>query len=455
MSTRIRRDRAEDLGTRPVGRLLWWTCSQTTLSVGVYGVYALTNAWFVAHGVGGTALAAVNLVAPLLLLLGAVSTTVGVGGASLVSRSLGARRPGDAARAAGNAFVVFWTTALAVTVLGLVLLEPLLRLMGATDETLPYARPYAAVIIGGAVFATGFSALVRAEGRMLFSTLLWAVPVLVQIALDPLLIFVFDLGVIGAGLGTVGGQAVSAGMAVWFFFVQRQRPYRVGLAQLRPHGPTIRAMLAIGAPSFLAGFGATLLAIVVNASLAVAGAAVLAAYAVCARVQTFAAMPQIGITQGVQPLVSYNAGLGRTDRVARTRTLALRATVGYGAVAATVVALGAHPIATLFLSEPRAIEHAADALRIVAAGFVFAGVPPLVSACFQALGRPAPSYAISIGTLVGLRLPLVLLLGMLGPLGIWIALPAGEALSAAAAWIVLRRARSRADVNDRGKPAPG
>ncbi|HMR14711.1 MAG TPA: MATE family efflux transporter, partial [Arachnia sp.] len=203
------------------------------------------------------------MVAPLLLLLGAVSTTVGVGGASLVSRALGARRPDLAGRAAGNSFAIFWATAVAVTIVGLAFLDPLLRLVGATAETLPYARPYATVIVGGAIFSTGFSALVRAEGRLLFSMMLWVVPVIVQITLDPLLIFGLDLGVVGAGLGTVGGQAVSAAMSVWFFFVQRRRPYRIGFRQLLPHGPTVRSVLAVGAPSFLAGFGATLLAVLV------------------------------------------------------------------------------------------------------------------------------------------------------------------------------------------------
>lgn len=438
MSVSDRNDSAENLGTRPIGRLLWWTCSQTTLSVGVYGIYALTNAWFVARGVGETALAAVNLVAPLLLLLGAVSTTVGVGGASLVSRSLGARRPDLAARAAGNSFAIFWATAVTVTVVGLAFLDPLLRLVGATDETLPYARPYAMVIIAGAIFSTGFSALVRAEGRLLFSTMLWVVPVLVQIILDPLLIFGLDLGVVGAGLGTVGGQAVSAGMAVWFFFVQRRRPYRIRLKELLPHGPTVRSVLSVGAPSFLAGFGATLLVVLVNTTLAAAGAAVIAAYAVCARVQTFVSMPQIGITQGAQPIISFNAGRQHPERVHRTRTLALRATAVYGAVGAGVIALAARPIVGLFLTDPETVEVAITGLRIIAVGFVFAGVPPLISAYFQALGSPAPSYLISVGTLLLLKVPLVLLLGHVDPLGIWIALPAGEVLAAVAAVIVLR-----------------
>ena len=195
------------------------------------------------------------------------------------------------------------------------------------------------------------------------------------LTLDPLLIFGLDLGVVGAGLGTVGGQAVSAAMSVWFFFVQRRRPYRVGLRQLLPHRPTVLSVLAVAG----------------------------AAYAVCARVQTFVSMPQTGITQGAQPIISFNAGRRQFARVRRTRTLALSATVVYGAAAAGVVALAAHPIA----------------------------------AAFQALGSHASSYLISVGTLLLLKVPLVLLLGALGPVGIWIALPAGEALAATAAIAVL------------------
>lgn len=436
----------ESLGTRPIGSLLWWACSQTTFAVGVFGVYALTNAWFVARGVGETALAAVNLVAPLLLLLGAVSTTVGIGGASLVSRAIGARSPETAARAAGNSFAVFWGSAVAVTIVGLVFLDPLLRLLGATDTTLPYARPYAAVIIGGAIFSTGFSAIVRAEGRLLFSTMLWVIPVIVHIALDPLLIIVLDMGVVGAGLGTVGGQAVSAAMAVWFFFIQRKRPYRIALAQLRPHGPTVREILTIGAPSFLAGLGATLLAVVVNSALAAAGALTLAAYAVAARVQTFAAMPQTGITQGFQPIVSFNAGRRLTARVNQARSLALRASVLYGAGAAVLVSATASPVASWFLGNPVAQSQAATALRIISIGFVFAGVPPLISAYFQALGSPRPSYVISIGTLLAIKLPLVLVAAAISPTAVLVALPIGEALAAAAAWIVLHRRASSSRV---------
>ena len=181
----VDQDQTTALGTRPLGRLLWHTCSQTTMSVGVYGVYALSNAWFVSRGVGPVAFAAVNLVAPVLLILGAVATTVGVGGASLVSRSLGRDDPAQAARASGNAFLVYWVTAVVVSVVGVVSIDPA-DPAGATAEP-GYARDYGLVILAGRS-ATGFSSLVRAEGRMRFSTMLWVIPVLAA-TLDPLLIF--------------------------------------------------------------------------------------------------------------------------------------------------------------------------------------------------------------------------------------------------------------------------
>ena len=357
-----------------------------------------------------------------------------------MSRHLGAGDPAGAARAAGNAFAVFWATAVLVTVAGLLAVEPLLTLLGARDDTRTDARAYAVIILAGALVSTGFSSLVRAEGRMRFSTLLWVAPVLVQITLDPLLIFGFGLGVRGAALGTVGGQAVSAALSIWFFFLQRRRPYRIGRRDLRPHGPTIRALISVGAPSFLAGFGATLLVLLVNNSLVQAGGAIaLAAYAVCARVQTFVTMPQLGISQGLQPIVGYNAGRRLLDRVRHAETLSLRATLIYGILAAAAVVLLAGPIVGVFIDDGVTAATARDALRILAIGIAVAGVTPLISAFFQSLGRARPSYAISIGTLLGVKAPLVLALSPAGPTAVWIGLAAGEVVSAGIAIAVLRR----------------
>jgi putative MATE family efflux protein len=434
------RDDAEALAAEPIGRLLWRACTQTTMAVGVYGIYALTNAWFVARGVGPVAVAAVNTVAPVLMLVGAVSTTVGAGGGSLVSRRLGAGDRAGAARAAGNAFVVFWSTALAVGLSGVLLIGPLLTVLGATGPVRTDARAYGVIILAGAITGTGFSSLVRAEGRMRFSTMLWVIPVITQIILDPVLIFGAGLGVRGAAVGTVGGQAVSAGMSLWFFFGRRDRPYRIRLSDLRPDGPTVRRLVAVGSPSLLAGLGATLLAAIANELLAGAGGAVaLTAWALCARIGTFVTMPQLGIAQGLQPVVGFNAGRGAHQRVARATTLALRATIGYGTLVAIVPLAAAAPLAGLFTSDIPVRVEAVRALRILALSYPLSGIVPLLSARFQALGRPGPSYLISIGSVLAVKVPLLLGLGHLGTAGVWSAFPIAELIAAGLALLVLYR----------------
>lgn len=213
----------------------------------------------------------------------------------------------------------------------------------------------------------------------------------------------------------------------------------------------MRALIGVGAPSFLAGLGATGLAVLVNNTLSQGGGAIaLAAYAVCARIQTFVMMPQLGISQGLQPVVGYSAGCGLHHRVLRARNLSLGATVGYGTLAAVVVVVGAGPLVALFLPDGDTAATTRHALRIIAVGFAAAGVTPLISAYSQSLGRPAISYALSAGTPVVVRAPLVIALAPLGTTGVWTALALGEIASALAATVLLRRLRPGRTASARG-----
>ncbi|MFE2535664.1 MATE family efflux transporter [Streptomyces sp. NPDC059371] len=382
-------DATTRLGTDPVGPLLLRSCAQTTAAVGVYGVYALTNAWFVGHGVGDASMAAVNLAAPLLLLLGAVSTTVGAGGASLISRALGMGDQEAAARAAGNSFTLFWLCASVTTALGLIFLGPLLTLLGVHGELRETARPYAVILLCGALLSTGFSSLVCAEGRTGYATLLWLVAVAVQITLDPLLIFGLGMGVRGAALGTVGGQAVSAAMSLWFFFRRSGRPYRVRARDLLPHGPTLRALLGVGLPSFLAGTGVTLLAVVVNSTLAATvrpppwpRTPSAPAFRPSRRCRAPASARVCSPSSATTPAVPCLSAPGAPATSRSSPPL-------YGLLSAAALVLSARPLAALFLHDAGAVTTAAQALRVIALGLAVAGITPLVAAYAQALGRPA------------------------------------------------------------------
>jgi putative MATE family efflux protein len=435
-----RPDAAAALGTAPVGRLLWRNSVQTTLSVATYGVYALTNAFFVSRWVGPVALASVNVAAPLLMLIGAVATTVGAGGASVLSRALGAGDLARAARATGTSLASYWILSALLGVLGIVFLDPLVRLLGATGEVAQDAKAYALILLVGSITATGFSSLVRAEGRMGYSTLEWIIPVVTQIVLDPVFIIGFHLGVRGAALGTVGGQLVSAAMGFWFFLLQRRRLYRVRPRDLIPDLGLLREIAAVGAPTFVAGLGVTVLSVVTNNLLAVTGGALaLSAYAIAARIGTFVAMPQLGITQAMQPIVGYNHGAGRGDRAHHAASLSMTVSLLYGVGAALVVALAARLIAGVFTSDPMTADAAATALRTIALAYPFGGLVGLTAAWYQSRGYARPSFILSVGTILLVKLPALLVLARFGTQGIWWAFPIGEAVSALGAWWLWRR----------------
>ena len=439
-----RRDTAAALGTDPIPRLLARNSVQTTMSVATYGVYALTNAFFVSRWVGPVALASVNVAAPLLMIIGAVVTTIGTGGASVLSRALGAGDLTRAARATGTSLGSYWILSAVLGILGIVFLDPLVHLLGATGEVAQYAKSYAVILLAGSITATGFSSLVRAEGRMRYSTMEWIIPVVTQMVLDPVFIIGFGLGVRGAALGTVGGQLVSAGMGVYYFLLQRRRLYRVGARDLIPDPRLLREIAAVGAPTFVAGLGVTGLSIVTNNLLALTGGTVaLSAYAIAARIGTFVGMPQLGLTQAMQPIVGYNHGAGRSDRAHHAASLSMKVSVLYGVGATLVVALAARLIAGVFTGDPGTADTAATALRTIAFAYPLGGLVALTAAWYQSRGYARPSFILSVGTILLVKLPVLLVLATFGTQGIWWAFPVGEALSALAAWWLWRRSLGR------------
>lgn len=436
-------DRAAALGTEPVGRLLARHAVQTTFAVGMYGVYSLTNAFFVARFVGPVALAAVNVSAPIVMLVGGLATMIGTGGASVLSRALGAGDLERAARTTGTSLVAYWVGSLMLGLVGIACLHPLVRVLGATDEVAADATAYAVIILAGAVTATGFSNLVRAEGRVGFSTLEWIIPIVTHIVLDPVFIIGFGLGVRGAAIGTLGGQLVSAAMGVWFFLVQRHRPYRVRARDLLPDPRLLREILAVGTPSLVAGLGTTLLTVVTNNLLAVAGGATaLGAYAIAARVGIFVTMPQLGIAQAMQPIVGYNYGAARGDRARRATTLSMLLSLVSGTVATVAVGIGARPLAQVFTDDAATVATSTTALGVLALGYPVSGVVTLTAAWYQSRGAARGSFILSVGTVLAVKLPVLLLVAQLGIPGIWWAFPSGELVSAlAGAWLWRRSLR--------------
>lgn len=435
----------ERLGNEGIGKLLWEMSSQTTLSLLVYATYSITDTYFLSVGINSLAAAGASIISPVLIALGGVATTVGAGGASVVSRALGERNPARASRAIANTLLIFWAVAITITILGALLIEPIVFVLGATPSVAPYAIEYGRIIFLGALTSTGFSTIIRADGNIRYSTAMWIIPVSVNIGLCWLFILVLHLGVAGAALATVTGQAISACMSFYFFFFRKHGSYKIVATHFRPDWAIMAEVITIGFPSFLKSFSASLVVIVTNNLLkAIGGDSALGVFAIVSRLYAGLITPQTGVVQGMQPIVGFNFGQRKFDRVWRTITLALSASAAYGAVVCALCLLIPGTLIALLSKEPTIIVGGQAALRLLALAFPLSGISVMVAAYFQSAGRVKEAFLITLGGIILVKLPVLLLAANLFSLtGIWISEAASELILCAVSLLMLGNFRKR------------
>ncbi len=437
--------RVERLGTEKIGKLLLELSSQTTLSLLVYAIYSVTDTYFLSVGINSLAAAGASVISPVLIALGGVATTVGAGGASVVSRALGEANSEKASRTVANTFLIFWSVALVITVCGALFIQPLVRLLGATDDVAPYAIAYGRIIFLGALTSTGYSALVRADGHARYSTAMWMIPVSTNILCCWLFIMILHLGTAGAALATVLGQTISASMGIYFFFFRKNRSYQIKMASFQADWSIMAEIILIGFPSFCKSISASLVVIITNNLLKVMGGdSALAVFAIVNRLYSGLNTPQIGIMQGMQPIVGYNFGQKRFGRVWQTITRSLGATVVYGSIACSLCLLLPGTLIALLSREPGLLSEGQIALRLMSLACPVSGISVVIAASFQAVGRAREAFLITLGGIVFVKLPVLLLASSLFSVtGIWAAEAASEGLLCVISLLLLRRYRRR------------
>lgn len=420
----------EKLIEMPIPKLLLSICSQTTLSVMLFSVYSLMDTFFVARGVGAYAAGAVSLSAPVVQVIGAFASMVGAGGASIISRALGKGDVEKAAATAANTFALFWGSALLFSIAGLFCLDYLMKLLAADGALLPYARGYTRIILFGAVTATGFSSLIRAEGNIRYSIYQWAIPSLVNLALDPLFIFAFRWGVEGAALSTVIAQLVSTGMSMYYFFLSKWHFYPIRRRHFHIRPAVMGEVLLIGSPTLLTQLCSSAYMVAVNHRIdALGGAAALSAFGIISRLRSFLEMPISGIVQGLQPIVSFNHAAGRPDRVREAMRVVVFATIGYGAAVLLLCELLPAQLMRVFIEDARIVSVGVSALRPIALSLPFVGALTVTAAFFQSIGKARVAFALPIISVLLVSLPaLYILSGCFALTGIWYANPVSEGI---------------------------
>ena len=445
------RGRDESLGTEKIGKLLARLSIPAMIGMFVNALYNLVDTIFIGHAVGPAGIGGLSISFPFQILLFALSTMVGIGGASVCSRALGAGDMVRARRAAGNAFVMSAVLGLAIMVVGLLFLDEILAAFGATPGLIEYARDYLEIIVIGSPFlvvAVTGNILIRSEGRAKVAMVTMLIGTGANLILDPIFIFGLGMGVRGAAWATVIGFGLSFSF-VLVFFLSRRSSLTFSRADLRIAPAISRQILAIGFPNFMKQVGGSVLVIVVNNILRVHGGDIaIATFGVINRILMFAVMPVFGIVQGFQPIAGYNYGARNMERVREVvRTASIATTICAGVFFVGMMAFPG-PLMSIFGDDPELIALGTHAMRIVVLVLPIIGIQLVGATFFMAIGKAFPALMLSIARQILFLIPLVVIFPLFwGTTGVWLAFPVADTLATAVTivWVgsELRNLRSQ------------
>ena len=313
-------DSANELGCAPVGRLLFKLAVPTIAAQIVNMLYNIVDRIYIGHipDVGSQALTGVGVTFPIILLISAFSALIGMGGAPRASIAMGQGRNDQAEQVLGNCFSAQTITALVLTVFFLLTQKQILVLFGASADTLPYALEYLNIYVLGTLFiqiALGMNGFITTQGQSRIAMYTVLIGAALNIILDPVFIFVFHMGVRGAAAATVLSQMVSA-LWVVRFLTGPKTLLRLKRENLRCHASILLPVIALGLSPFVMQSTESLLSITFNVSLAKYGGDIaVGSMTILTSLLQMLNLPMVGLTQGAQPIISYNYGAKQVDRL--------------------------------------------------------------------------------------------------------------------------------------------
>lgn len=420
------------MGYMPIGKLLLTMALPIIISMLVQALYNIVDSVFVAK-ISEDALTAVSLAFPMQNFMIAVSTGLGVGMNALLSRSLGEKDYKRANQAATNNLFLIALSCVVFIIIGLTLLEPFMRLQINDDAIVAYGVQYLSVccIINIGMFTQiTMERLLQATGRALESMVSQLAGAIINIILDPVLIFGYfglpAMGVMGAAVATVSGQIIAAAIGLWLN-IKRNREISLSFKGFRPNAKIIKHILAVGVPSIILASIGSVMVFLMNKILGAFTSTAAAVFGVYFKLQSFVFMPVFGLNNAIVPIIAFNYGAGKRSRIIRTVKLAAAIAVGIMLIGVIVLQFMPEAVLSWFEASPDMMEIGVAALRTISICFVFAGYNIVITALFQALGRGVFSMFISIVRQLVVLLPVAYLISLSGVLDrVWIAFPAAE-----------------------------
>ena len=411
-------------------------------------LYNIVDRIYIGHipVIGGTALTGLGVTFPIITLISAFAAFAGQGGAPLASIRLGAGDREGAERILGNSVTLLLCASAVLTVVFQLIQRPVLMAFGASEATIGYATDYITIYLLGTVFvqlALGLNTFISAQGRAMTAMCSVLIGAILNIVLDPVFIFVFNMGVRGAALATILSQAVSAAWVV-LFLCSRRSGLRIRPQYMRLRRAVVSRIAGLGVAPFIMQSTESLVTVVLNSGLQrYGGYLYVGTLTIIQSVMQMVTMPIQGITQGVQPLMSFNYGAGNYARVRRTFWLLLRVTLTATVSAFLIVLLIPGPLAMLFNDDEELVQLVARVMPVFFGGIWAFGAQMACQSAFMALGQARTSLFLALLRKVILLIPLAIVLPMaMGDvMGIYIAEPIADALASATTLTLFIRKR--------------
>ena len=434
----------DELGTQKIRPLLFKYALPAIIAMTASSLYNIVDSIYIGHGCGMLALSALTVAKPFMDICAAFGSLVGVGASSLLAIYLGEKDYDRANRVLGNVIVMNIILSAIVMVVGLVWLDPILMLFGASEDTLLYAHEYMEIILYGNILTHlyfGLNAMLRSAGHPRFSMTATIVAVVVNIILDPIFIFALDMGVRGAALATVISQAIAVTWQVTKFTDKNELVrFHRGIWRLNKH-ITLRA-LAIGLSPFLYNIAHCIVVIIINNQLKTFGGdAAIASYGVINRLTFVFAMMVMGLNQGMQPIAGYNYGAKQYDRMLHSFYLTCLYATGVMGIVFILGECCPQLVTKMFTHDPELIDLTIRPMRIICSTMLIIGFQMVTGNLFTSIGRAGKAIFLSLTRQVLYLIPLALWLPYLFVdepiLGVWWSIPISDALSAITAAIML------------------
>ena len=433
------------MGVMPVNRLLFSMSLPMILSMLVQALYNIVDSIFVAQ-IGETALAAVSLAFPVQNLIIAVSVGTGVGVNALLSRSLGEKNQETANLAAVNGIFVFFLSYLLFAVFGFFFARMYFTIQTSNPEIIEQGTIYLSVC---SIFSFGIfleialERIMQPTGRTIYNMITQGLGAIINIILDPILIFgLFGfprMGILGAAVATVIGQIIAM-LLLLYFNIRKNSDVNLNMRRFRPDTAIIAEIYRVGLPSIIMQSISSVMTFGVNKILLLFSETAVSVFGIYFKLQSFIFMPVFGLNNAMVPIVAYNYGAARKDRIMKTIRSSVTAAVAIMLAGLAIFQIFPEQLLYLFDASEHMMEIGVPALRIISLSFLFAGYCIVIGSVFQALGNGVYSLITSAARQLVCILPAAYLFAsVFGLHAVWYAFPLAEIISVVLTTILFRR----------------